>query len=125
MRTALALSLLVLAGCIGDDFMLPPITTGGGSSASSTSSSTASETSTGADEPPCPAAYDCIVLGVVAACIECESCPGDADRLGCKDYEACVAQGYDKCACHEGACIAGGDALGKLPCLACQICGGC
>lgn len=126
MRTTLlaALAATLLAACADDVWTipLPPITTTG-------VDTTAAE-SDGCILPfcACPAAYNCVVLGDLAACEKpCHECPDEKDHLACDDFAGCSALGeFTKCECNAGACAAGGPGLGELPCYAsCDVCGVC
>lgn len=133
MRSALiaALAAVVLAACADDVWTipLPPITTTGVDVTTSTTADPTVAETDGCLFPDlcvCQAAWDCVVLGDLTACPACQECPGEGDRAACIDFEGCMGLGtFSKCECNAGACAAGGEALGGLPCYACEVCGSC
>lgn len=133
MRTALpaALAAVLLAACADDVWTIPSITTTGvvDVTASTGDASTTAQETGGClfqDLCVCEAAWGCVVLGDLAACPACQDCPGEGDRAACIDFEGCMGLGtFSKCECNAGACAAGGEALGGLPCYACDVCGSC
>lgn len=127
---AVLLTAVLLTACADDVWTIPTITTTGVDVTTSTGDASTTVQETGGclfpDLCVCEAAWDCVVLGDLAACPACKNCPGEGDRAACLDFEGCMGLGsFTKCECNAGACVAGGEALGGLPCYACDVCGSC